>query len=221
MRVVGDGMTEILLIRHGETDWNVEKRLQGHIDIDLNGKGRWQAEALGLALANETLDAVYASDLQRAVLTAQAIANHQELTVKKIRLLRERCYGALEGMSYQEINQMYPDTYIVWRARDIHARYPAGDNPAETLLEFSNRVVDAIIALADKHVGEKIAIVTHGGVLDCVHRAAAGKSLSAKRDFDIFNAGINRLRWDGNALRIERWGDIAHLSEAALDELDR
>jgi probable phosphoglycerate mutase len=214
-------MTEILLIRHGETDWNVEKRLQGHIDIGLNGKGRWQAEALGMTLANEALDAVYASDLQRAVLTAQAIANYQGLTVQKDSLLRERCYGALEGMSYQEINQVYPDTYIAWRAREIHARYPAGDNPAETLLEFSNRVVNAVIALADRHTSEKIAIVTHGGVLDCVHRAAAGQSLSVKRDFDIFNAGINRLLWDGRVLRIERWGEIAHLAEAALDELDR
>jgi probable phosphoglycerate mutase len=214
-------MTEILLIRHGETDWNVEKRLQGHIDIGLNDKGRWQAKAVGLMLANEALDAVYCSDLQRAALTAQAIATHQNLMVRKDSLLRERCYGVLEGMSYQEINQTYPDTYIAWRARDIHARYPSGDSPAETLLEFSNRVVGAVLALADKHPKEKIVIVTHGGVLDCVYRAAAGQSLSAKRDFDIFNAGINRLRWDGNALRIEHWGDIAHLAEAALDEVDR
>lgn len=214
-------MTEILLIRHGETDWNVEKRLQGHIDIGLNDKGRWQAEALGNALANERLDAVYSSDLQRAVLTAQAIAAPQSLIVQKERRLRERCYGALEGMSYQEISQTYPETYIVWRRRDIHARYPSGDSPAETLAEFSCRVVEAVIAVASNHPNQKIVIVTHGGVLDCVYRAAAGKNLAALRDFDIFNAGINRLTWDGQALGIAHWGDIAHLAEAALDETDK
>lgn len=214
-------MTEILLIRHGETDWNVEKRLQGHIDIGLNDKGRWQAETLGNALAEEKLDAVYSSDLQRALITAQAIAALQGLIVQKEARLRERCYGALEGMSYQEISQAYPDTYTAWRSRDIHARYPAGANPAETLLEFSNRVVQAVTELARKHARHKIAIVTHGGVLDCVHRVAAGKNLSAKRDFDIFNAGINRLIWEGDTLRISHWGDIAHLAEAALDETDR
>lgn len=214
-------MTEILLIRHGETDWNVEKRLQGHIDIGLNDKGRWQAEALGKALANEALDAVYASDLQRALLTAQAIARAQGLTVQAERQLRERCYGALEGMSYQEINEAYPDVYAAWRSRDIHVRFPAGDSPAETLAEFSSRVVAAVIAIATKHPDQKIALVTHGGVLDCLCRAASGKSLAVKRDFDIFNAGINRLIWDGQSLAIAKWGDVTHLAEAALDETDR
>lgn len=214
-------MTEILLIRHGETDWNVEKRLQGHIDISLNDKGRWQAKTLGSALVDEKLDAIYASDLKRAWTTAQAIAIHQELPVRKDARLRERCYGALEGMSYQEIKQTYPETYIAWRSREIHARYPCGESPAETLLEFSDRVVNAVIELAKQHPQQKIVIVTHGGVLDCVHRAAAGKSLSVVRDFDIFNAGINRLCWDGNALHITQWGEVAHLAEAALDETDR
>ncbi len=214
-------MTEILLIRHGETDWNVEKRLQGHIDIGLNDKGRWQADALGNALANEVLHAVYASDLQRALLTAQAIASAQGLTVRTEQLLRERCYGALEGMSYQEISEAYPDIYVAWRSRDIHARFPPGDSPAETLAEFSGRVVNAVVAIADKHPEQKIAVVTHGGVLDCLYRAAAGKSLTVKRDFDIVNAGINRLTWDGQSLAIAQWGDVAHLAEAALDETDR
>ncbi len=214
-------MTELLLIRHGETDWNVERRLQGHIDIDLNEKGRWQAQALGNALSNEALDAVYASDLQRALLTAQAIASPQRLTVQKERQLRERCYGVLEGMSYQEIKQAYPEIYITWRSRDIHARFPSGASPAETLLEFSSRVVDRVIGIAQKHPKQKVAIVTHGGVLDCLYRAAAGKSLSVTRDFDILNAGINRLTWDGQSLAIAQWGDAAHLAEAALDETDR
>ena len=214
-------MTEILLIRHGETDWNVEKRLQGHIDIGLNDKGRWQAEALGNALAKEALDAVYCSDLQRAFLTAQAIAAPHGLPVRRERRLRERCYGALEGMTYQEINQTYPETYRAWRGRDIHARYPCGATPSETLVEFSSRVVEAVTAVADKHPRQKIVIVTHGGVLDCIYRAAAGKNLSVLRDFDIFNAGINRLTWDGQELKIAGWGDVAHLTEAALDETDR
>ena len=107
-------MTEILLIRHGETDWNVDKRLQGHIDIALNAEGLRQAAALGAVLADEPLDAVFASDLQRARDTAQAVAAPQALPVQIAPTLRERCYGAFEGLRHVEIAQRYPQDYAAW-----------------------------------------------------------------------------------------------------------
>lgn len=213
--------TEILLIRHGETDWNVEKRLQGHLDIPLNAEGERQAAALGLALAQEPLDLIFASDLQRAAQTAQAIAAPRGMTIQIDADLRERCYGAFEGLRYVDISERYPDGYAAWRARDIDARYPMGRAHAETLREFSQRTIGAITRLAALHRHKKIAIVTHGGVLECAYRLANGVGLLPPRDFDIFNASINRLRWNGAALQVVQWADVAHLADLALDEVDK
>lgn len=214
-------MTEILLIRHGETDWNAERRLQGHLDIALNAQGERQAAALGQALLQEPLDAIYASDLQRARQTAQAIAAPRGMTVRLDPGLRERCYGAFEGLRYADIGAAYPEAYAAWQAREIDARYPPGVNIAETLREFFVRAVGAVTRLASEGRYRKIAIVSHGGVLECAYRAATGTGLLQARDFDVLNASVNRLHWDGNALRISAWGDVAHLADATLDEVDR
>ncbi len=217
-------MTEILLIRHGETAWNAVKRLQGHLDIPLNAAGERQAAALGRALSEEALDAVIASDLQRARRTADAIAARRGMAVRIERDLRERCYGAFEGMLYAEIGQRYPDAYAAWQARDVDARFPEGVHMAETLREFSQRAIGAITRLVSERNYRKVALVTHGGVLECAYRAAHGMNFAQARSFDIFNAGINRFSWDGQVLKLLQWGDIAHLRElelAALDELDR
>jgi probable phosphoglycerate mutase len=214
-------MTEILLIRHGETDSNAEKRLQGHLDIALNAQGERQAAALGQALSDEPVDAIIASDLQRALQTARAIADPRGMPVHIEPALRERCYGAFEGLLYSDIGERYPAAHAAWRARDIDARYPPGLNRAETLREFSQRAVGAITDLAITYRHKKIVIVTHGGVLECIYRAATGMGLPPPRDFDIFNAAINRITCNGSTLQISAWGDITHLANLALDEIDR
>ncbi|SNT26490.1 probable phosphoglycerate mutase [Noviherbaspirillum humi] len=220
-------MTEILLIRHGETAWNAESRLQGHIDIPLNEQGRRQADALGLALLDEPLDAVYASDLQRAYHTALAVAQPRGMEVVTDAGLRERCYGGFEGMLYADIGQRYPEAYAAWKARDIDARFPAGEREAETLREFAARALEAIGRLAGRAGQHRIAMVTHGGVLECAYRAAQGKGFEHPRDFDIFNASVNRFLWDGGRLLLLDWGDIRHLQDreapcpVTLDEIDR
>ena len=214
-------MTEILLIRHGETDWNAEKRLQGHADIALNAQGERQAAAIGRALSEEPIDAIFSSDLQRAAQTAQAIAYSHGMTVHLEPALRERCYGAFEGLLYKDIGERYPDAYAAWRARDLDARYPTGLYKAETLREFSQRAVHTITSLAIAHPHKKIDVVTHAGVLECIHRAATGASLLLPRDFDIFNASINRITWNNGILKISEWGDIVHLTNLALDEAGR
>ncbi|WP_075255939.1 histidine phosphatase family protein [Herbaspirillum camelliae] len=214
-------MTEILLIRHGETDWNVDKRLQGHIDIGLNAAGQRQVLALGEALAAEGIDAVFASDLQRARDTAQAVAGTAGLTVQIDAGLRERCYGAFEGLRHTEIEARYPDAYRQWKAREPDFRYPAGERVAETMREFYERSVQAMQRVLASGRYRKVAIVTHGGVLECVHHWASQTSFAQPRTFDIFNASVNRLHWDGERAHIRSWGEIGHLQRETLDEVDR
>ena len=214
-------MVDILLIRHGETDWNAEKRLQGHLDIGLNTAGLRQAQALGYALREEPLDAIYSSDLQRALQTAQAIAAPRGMNIGIDADLRERCFGAFEGLLYAELDERHPEAFRAWKARELDARYPDGVNRAETLREFSQRCLDAIGRLAAAGGHRRIALVTHGGVLECAYRAATGTSLQMARDFDILNASVNRLHWTPDGMQVRGWADVAHLQSAVLDEIDR
>jgi 2,3-bisphosphoglycerate-dependent phosphoglycerate mutase len=213
--------TEILLIRHGETDWNTEKRLQGHLDIPLNAEGQRQAQALGRCLAELELDAVFSSDLQRARQTAEPLAIAHGLSVQVDTDLRERCYGAMEGLRPPEIAQRFPQAYAALKAREPDVRYPPGVNVAETLNEFATRALGVLQRILANARHSRIAIVSHGGVLDCIYRHAENMPLTQTRDFAVLNAGINRLTWDGEQLRLIAWGDVGHLQDVSLDEVDR
>jgi len=210
--------TSILLIRHGETAWNSVRRLQGHIDIPLNAEGERQAQALGRILAYEPVKAVISSDLQRAMQTAQAVAGHHALNVQTDPGLRERCYGAFEGMLYSEVMERYPVEYAQWQAREIDAVMPPGERVAESFRQFYQRSVDSIGAWAARHPGQTIVMVAHGGVLECAYRVACGMSLDSPRDFQVPNAGINRFTFANGQLSLESWGDTSHL-QAALDDI--
>ncbi|HEU4851899.1 MAG TPA: histidine phosphatase family protein [Telluria sp.] len=212
-------MTSIILIRHGETAWNAERRLQGHTDIALNTEGQRQAEALARALAGERFDAIGASDLQRAHQTAAAVARHHGLPVAQDARLRERCYGAFEGKLYADIARQYPSEWEAWQARDVDSVPPAGERPAESFRAFYQRSLGAILDWAARHPGKSLALVAHGGVLECAYRAAHNMVLESPRSFPIRNASINRFRVDGGKLVLESWGETAHLAEKALDEL--
>lgn len=211
-------MTELILIRHGETAWNAIRRLQGHLDIPLSAAGRAQARALAVALSCEKIAAIIASDLQRAVQTAGEIARLQGVPTQLDPALRERCFGAFEGLTHTEIATRYPDEHARWQAHDPDAEFPPGTNAGESMRAFSARVVPAIAWHAARFPGQKIAVIAHGGVLDCAYRAARGLALDTPREISILNASINRFRYDGQQLQLLQWGDVAHL-EAALDEL--
>ncbi|MBR7777819.1 histidine phosphatase family protein [Undibacterium rugosum] len=215
-------MTEILLIRHGETAWNAVKRLQGHLDIPLNAEGRRQAKALAAALQNEKLDAIIASDLQRAVQTAGEIARLQGLSTRTDPGLRERCFGGFEGELYSELPHKYPQEHAAWRAHDPDAEFPPGENTGETIRRFHQRVMEHILHYARQFDGKKIAIVAHGGVLECAYRAAKQLPLDAPREVTIYNASINRFIYQDGQISLLQWGDIAHLDAAdALDEINQ
>ncbi len=209
--------TRIVLIRHGETDWNTQTRIQGHTDIPLNRRGRWQAQQVGAALADEGLAAVYSSDLKRAHATAQAVALAAGLSVQISTGLRERAFGSFEGQTFAEIEVQWPDAAQRWRRRDPSFGPPGG----ETLLGFYERCVQTVHDLASRHEGQAVAMVAHGGVLDCLYRAATGQTLDAPRTWAMANAGINRLLRAGEVLTLVGWADVGHLdNEPALDELD-
>jgi probable phosphoglycerate mutase len=211
--------TNIILIRHGETAWNAERRLQGHLDIALNAEGERQAEALAAALAGERFDAIVASDLQRARQTADAVAGRHGVQVRIDRALRERCYGGFEGLLYAQIEERFPAQFAAWQRRDIDATLPPGVNRGETFREFNGRVVAAILGWAAAHPGQTLALVAHGGVLECAYRAALGLPLETPRDFKIHNASINRFTASDGALRLTSWGEVEHLRQGVLDEL--
>jgi probable phosphoglycerate mutase len=212
-------ITHIILIRHGETAWNAERRLQGHIDIALNAEGMRQADALADALAGEHVDAIYASDLQRAHRTALAVAARQNMLVHTDPALRERCFGGFEGLLYTEIAQRFPAQFAAWQARDIDSTMPSGVREAESFRQFYRRCVEGMLAIAARYPGRKLALVAHGGVLECAYRAALGLSLETPRDFPVMNASINRFSVQDGVLALHSWGEVAHLKRDVLDEL--
>lgn len=213
--------TDILLIRHGETAWNAERRLQGHLDIPLNDEGERQAALLAGALATAPIDAIVASDLRRARQTAQAVADRRGLALAIEPALRERGYGGFEGLLYSEIEERFPREFAAWQARDVDAQLPPGRNVGESFRTFYGRATGAILALAAAHPGKTIALVAHGGVLECAYRLAQGLPLETPRDFKVYNASINRFRFDpvDGSLLLRSWGEVDHLRPAVLDEL--
>ena len=211
--------TSIILIRHGETEWNAVRRLQGHIDISLSEVGQRQALALGRALAGEQLDAIISSDLGRARQTAEAVVAHHGLPLQIDPALRERAYGVFEGLLYTEIAERYPIEFAEWQARDVDSIMPHGNRVAESFRQFYERCTGAIADWAAQWPGKTIALVAHGGVLECAYRAANQMALDSPRDFQVKNASINRFTMDATKLALEQWGDVAHLQTAAIDDL--
>lgn len=202
--------TRVLVIRHGETDWNAAARIQGGTDIALNERGRWQAQQLARALAGERIDAVYSSDLQRAHQTASAIAGLSGAAHHVDVRLRERGFGEFEGLTFDEIAQRWPEASERWRRRDPDF----GPGGGERLVDFYERSVEAAGRLAAAHAGQHLALVAHGGVLDCLYRAATGLALNAPRTWQVGNAAINRLLWNGEGFVLVGWGDEGHLEGA-------
>jgi probable phosphoglycerate mutase len=213
------GTTDIILIRHGETAWNAQRRLQGYLDIALNPEGERQAALLAGTLAAQPIDLIVSSDLSRARQTAQAVAGVRGMAVQTDPQLRERCYGGFEGLLYSEIEARFPAQFAAWQARDVDAELPPGKNPGETFRAFYARATGAILDWGAANLGKTIALVAHGGVLECAYRLALGLSLETPRTFKVFNASINRFTCTDGRLELQSWGEVAHLRPLVLDEL--
>lgn len=206
---VPEAVTRVIAVRHGRTAWNAQQRIQGHTDIALDERGRWQAAQLAAALAHEAVHAIYSSDLQRTRETARPFARQAGLAVRDEPGLRERGFGDFEGCSFAEIERAWPEQALRWRRRDPDFA-PAG---GETLAAFDRRCVQACARLAAAHRGQTILVVTHGGVLDCLYRAAARCDLRAPRSWQLANAGINRLLHGEEGFVLVGWNDDQHLAE--------
>ncbi len=206
-------ITRITAIRHGETAWNVDTRIQGQLDVSLNEKGYWQAEQAGAALASDSVDAIVSSDLARAYETALAVAKHHGLDVQVDRGLREREFGSFQGKTFAEIEAQMPQEALLWRKR-VPDFSPGG---GETLLQFRERVSQCLYRLAAQFHGKHLVIVSHGGVMDIIYRQATGLELQAPRTWQLGNASINRVLWNGEHLSLVGWSDTSHLTQG-LDE---
>ncbi len=207
--------TRIIAIRHGETAWNVDTRIQGQLDIPLNDTGRWQAQRLARALAaREAIDMVYTSDLLRAWETAQAVGESTGAPVVTDEGLRERGFGVFQGKTFAEIEAVLPEASLRWRKRDPFWAPEGG----ESLTAMRRRVVETLHTLASRHTGEQIVMVAHGGVLDLLYRAATGQALQAPRTWQLGNTAINRLLWTPEGLTLVGWSDTSHLDDETLDE---
>ena len=195
--------TRICMIRHGETDWNKSRLIQGQIDIPLNENGKSQAMSLGVM---HGFCAVYSSDLSRAHETARMLAGDAE--VIRLATLRERHHGIFQGITASEALQRYPEHYARYKSRDPDHDLETG----ESLTQFARRIDDALGELIMRHSGETFAIVTHAGVLDVVYRKATARPLSAPRDFAIRNCSLNWFRHDTEGLHLESWDErSAHM----------
>ena len=206
--------TRLCILRHGETAWNAEHRVQGQLDVPLNEIGHAQAQAVAKALAREKFDAVYPSDLSRARQTAAPAAELFSMEVALEKELRERHYGIFERLTYAEVKLRYPADYARFEARDPEYAFRTG----ESLRDFSARSIAVMSKIVAQHKGENILVFTHGGVLDKLYRFVTGLPLSAPRDFGIPNAGLNRIEVTPAGWRIRSWADVAHLGRA-LDDL--
>lgn len=207
----------ITAVRHGETAWNVDTRIQGQIDIGLNTRGQWQAQQLGAALAEHGLNHIYTSDLARAHHTALAIATHAGIAPQAVALhagLRERAFGVFEGRTHAEIEAQWPQDALRWRQRVPDWAPQGGESP----LQLRQRVEQTVAHIAARHPGEHIALVAHGGVLDMLYRLATGQEVNAVRTWELGNCAINRLLWTPEGLTLVGWADTAHLEAAARDE---
>ena len=210
--------TRFCLVRHGETDWNAERRLQGYTDVPLNARGLAQAAQTAKALkkANFQFDVLYTSDLHRAKQTAQAIEHLFAVSAISQSSLRERHLGALQGLTIHEATLLEPELWQIHLSRDIHQELRGG----ESISQFANRIKTALQEIQEKHSGETILIVSHGGSLDMMYRMASKQALDAEKLVAVPNASLNWISFDGENWKVDNWADTSHLDGLALDNLD-
>jgi 2,3-bisphosphoglycerate-dependent phosphoglycerate mutase len=193
-------VTRILLVRHGETDWNATGRIQGHSDTPLNAAGHEQARRVARRLAREPVQALYSSDLARAFQTATAIGHTLGLPVVTSPRLRERQYGVWEGLTAAEIQARFPEQFAEWRARSTDFAPPQGESRSQLL----TRALAELQAIARRHAREVVVVVTHGGFCYVLINHILGSVDGDRREFAFGNASIHTLE-----VIAERWSVIS------------
>lgn len=198
--------TRMCIVRHGETEWNAARRVQGQLDVPLSEVGREQARCVSAALPDGRFSALYASDLARVRQTAAPAAERFGLAPRIDPCLRERHYGAFQSLTFAEAKERMPAQYARYEARDPEFDFDGG----ESLRDFSARALACLSAIAARHAGEEVLVFTHGGVLEMAYRRAKGMDLSAPRDFTLRNCALNWIQV-GDSWQVLGWDECGHL----------
>jgi len=207
-------MLRYLLIRHGQTDWNVSGRIQGQSDVPLNAVGEQQVAALSKGLASTSIDAVYTSDLTRARTTAEVMVDPHGLDVQMEPRLREVHFGEWEGFTYDELLDRIPgfaEDWDAWNADRVHRAPPGG----ESLLQFSERVEAALEDVRAAHEDGTVALVSHGGSIRMTFCVLMGLPLTSYWQMSVHNTGVSEIEMRERGPVVVRWNDTHHLNGLA------
>jgi 2,3-bisphosphoglycerate-dependent phosphoglycerate mutase len=206
--------TDIFLVRHGQTDWNKEKRTQGHMDMPLNGLGYKQARALAPVVQalhqQRAFAALVSSDLARAVATVEPTAIHLGLAVQLDSIWRERHFGVLEGLTQEQMQREQPLAFAGWRGFDAQFQIPGG----ESLQQLVDRVGRGVSELTHSYSGKRVLVMTHGGVIDAAARYFGFLDQSGPRNFVIANTCISQFTFDGRNWSQPIWVQADHVEES-------
>jgi broad specificity phosphatase PhoE len=199
--------TQLVLVRHAETAWNRERRIQGHVDVALSPLGHDQARRLARRLSGEPIRAVYASDLARARETAVPLATALDVPLHTTPLLREVGFGAWEGLTVSEVEAGWPEEYAAWRLDSVSYRPPDG----ELLEELQQRALAAVAEILTAHPGEQVAVVGHGGSVKSILCGLMGIPLTLWRRLRVDNTAISRLDFTPLGPTLTLYNDTSHL----------
>jgi broad specificity phosphatase PhoE len=198
-------------VRHGESTWNREHRIQGQLDPPLSEHGRAQAELLARRLASFRPDAIYASDLKRALETAAPVAAATGLEVQPLVELREIFLGEWEGLKSAEVADRFPEAWAGWTSEPDWDLVPGGERAAD----FEKRVGAALDGVMDRHRDGCAVVVTHGGVVQLALHRIVGKPSRGLFPFRISNASITLIEKREGRLIIAGVNDVSHLGDGA------
>lgn len=199
---------QVIIVRHGQTEWNIKGIRQGNLDSALTEKGIVQAKALAQRLAREKFTTLYSSDLGRALQTAKEVSSvtgHEIITDAR---LRERHLGIFQGLSGEEIKQKHPEEYKLHRTLGPDYVIPGGESVEQQVA----RNIGYLNEIGQKHLGETIVVVTHGGVLSGLFRHTFSIPFNAPRRFEFTNAGLNIFAYEEGNWYLLTWGDVSHLA---------
>jgi broad specificity phosphatase PhoE len=203
-----------LLVRHGQSTWNREHRIQGQLDPPLSEEGRRQAERVGLRLAGRRFAGFYSSDLKRAFQTAQAIQAGTGLVPEPMPGLREIFLGEWEGLRTEELAERFPEAWASWNEEPDWDLVPGGEG-AEP---FETRVVAAVDSILERHHHGDVVVVTHGGVIQIALHRVIGRASRGLFPFKIQNASISVIEKRDHRLIIGGVNDTSHLEPALVTE---
>jgi len=197
-----------LLVRHGETEWNAEGRIQGHTDIGLSEIGTEQARSLEARLAGLNIDAAYSSDLKRTSETAKLALGERDVILNETPMLREYNKGAFEGMTLAEIKAQFPEEYPRYLEKDLDYAPEGG----ETARDVSARMAGIIGRIKSDHLNETVLVVSHGGVLRAAMVSLLGMPLEGNWSFVFGNCGLTTVDTFADNAVLRHFNDTSHLN---------